>query len=168
MGRRLGDVGLQSLAGELAVVVVERVARIGVGHSQRRRILLEGLGESLARRVMLAGKVGDQRPMIALIELRPVGIAQTVERGEGLVGLAVGLFHPGAGERRSEIGDRPLARRGEILVGLLVPALLEGLAAEQEAGDAVGRLDLDEFLGKLDRAIPMRRTRPRAGKSVRE
>ena len=116
---------------------------------------MKACGKSLARHVVLAGQVGDQGAVIALIELGPVGVAQAVERGEGLVGLAVGLLHPGAGEGRGEIGDRSLARRGEILVGVLVAALLERLAAEQEAGDAVGRLDLDQLLGKLDGAIPM-------------
>ena len=132
--------GLEGLAGELAVVVVHRVARIGVGHPERDGILLEGLGESLARDVVPAGDVGDQSAMIALIELRPIGIAQAVESGESVVGLAGGLLHPGAGERRGQIGDRTLARSGEMLVGFLVVAALEGIAAKQELGDAVRRV----------------------------
>src|SRR3990172_8873243 len=89
---------------------------------------------------MLAGDVGDERTVIALIELSPIGIAQTVEGG-------------------GEIGDRSLARRGEMLVCLLVIALLEGLAAEEELGDPMSRLDLDESLGELDGTIPMGRGR---------
>jgi hypothetical protein len=97
--------------------------------------------------------------VVALIELGPVGIAQTVERGEGLVRLAVGFLHPGAGECRGEIGDGSLAGGGEMLVGFLEVALLESLAAEQEAGDPVRGLDLDQLLGEVDGAIPMRRRR---------
>src|SRR3989304_4135170 len=130
MARGLTDMSLQRLAGELAIAGVHRMARVGVGHPERRWILLEGLGESLARHVMLAGDVGDERTVVALIELGPVGIAQAVEGGESLAGLAVGLLHPGAGEGRGEIGDRPLARRGEMLVSFLVIALLEGLTEE--------------------------------------
>ena len=156
MGRGLGDVRLERLAGELAVVLVDRMARIGVGHPERRRVLLEGLGEGLACDVMPAGDVGDQRAMIALIELRPIGVAQAVERREGVVGLAGGLLHPGAGERRGQIGDRTLAGGGEMLVGFLVVAALEGIAAKQELGDAMRRLDLDEVLGERDGAVPVR------------
>ena len=147
--------GGQSLAGELAIIVIHRMARIGLGNAERRRIFLKAWAKAWRRHVVLAGQIGDQATVIALIELGPIGVAQAVERGESLIGLAVGLLHPGAGERRGEIGDRPLARRREILFGVLVAALLERLAAEQEAGDPVGRLDLDQFLGKLDGAIPM-------------
>ena len=58
---------------------------------------------------------------------------------------------------RSAIGS--LAGGGEMLVGFLEVALLESLAAEQEAGDPVRGLDLDQLLGELDGAIPMRRCR---------
>src|SRR5262245_354414 len=95
--------------------------------------------------------------MVALIELGPIGVAQAVERGKGVVRLTVGLLYPGTGERRGEVGDRPLARRGKMLVGFLVVALLERLAAEQELADAVRRLNFDELVGKLDGAIPMGR-----------
>src|SRR3989304_2837942 len=127
MARGLADMSLPRPAGELAIVGVPRMARVGVGRPERRRILLEGLGEGLARHVMLANDVGDERTVIALIELSPIGIAQTVEGGEGLVGLAVGLLHPGGGEGGGEIGGRALARRGEMLVCSLVIALLHSL-----------------------------------------
>src|SRR4030067_2388060 len=119
MARGLADMSLQRLAGELAIVGVHRMARVGVGHPERRWILLEGLGEGLARHVMLAGDVGDERTVVALIELSPIGIAQTVEGGEGLVGLAVGLPHPGAGGGGGEIGDASRGRRPEKLGWLL-------------------------------------------------
>ena len=45
MLRRFGDVRLQRLLGELAIVGVERVTGIGIGHSKCRRVLLEGLRE---------------------------------------------------------------------------------------------------------------------------
>ena len=44
-----------------------------------------------------------------------------------------------------------------MLVGLLVVALLESLAAEQELGDAMRRLDLDQLAGELDGVVPVRR-----------
>ena len=75
MALRLGDVGLQRLERELAVIVVHRVAGIGLGHPERAGILLEGLGKGRPRHVVLAGEVGDEAAMIALIELRPVGVA---------------------------------------------------------------------------------------------
>ena len=130
---------------------------IGIRHSERRRALLEGLREGNPRRVALAGDIGDQGAVIALIELRPVGVAQRIEGGERLIGLAGGLLHPGARQNRGQIGDRALARRGEMLVGLLIVALLEGLAAEQELRDAMRRLDLDQLARELDGAIPIRR-----------
>ena len=71
--------------------------------------------------------------------------------------FAGGLFHPGAGERRGQIGDRTLARSGEMIVGFLVIAALEGIAPKQELGDAVRRFDFDEVLGQQDGAVPMRR-----------
>src|SRR4029450_8915407 len=108
---------------------------------------------------MLASHVGDQSAMVALIELGPVGIAQAVKHGECVVGLAVGLLHPSSSKRRGEVGDRALARRGEMLVGFLVLTLLECLAAEKELADPVRRLDLDELVGELDGAIPMGRGR---------
>ena len=157
MLRRFGDVGLQRLLGELAVVGVERVTGIGIGHSECRRVLLEGLREGDPRRFALAGDIGDQRAVIALIELRPVGVAQAIEGGERLIGLAGSLLHPGARQDRGQIGDRALARRGEMLVGLLVVALLEGLAAEQELRDAMRRLDLDQLAGELDGVVPIGR-----------
>ena len=129
---------------------------IGIRHSEGRRVLLEGLREGDARGFALACHVGDQGAVIALIELRPVGIAQAVEGGERLVGLAGGLLHPGAGQDRGEIGDRALAGRGEMLVGLLVVALLESLAAEEELRDAMRRLDLDQLAGELDGVVPVR------------
>ncbi len=95
--------------------------------------------------------------MIALIVLSPVGAAQTVERGEGLAVLAVGLLHPGAGQRRGQIGDGPLARGREALFRLLVVRLLEGLDAEQELSDAMGGLRLNQILGQRHRPIPARR-----------
>ena len=98
---------------------------------------LKAAGERLRGDVALAGDVGDQAAMVALIELRPVGIAQGIEHGKSLVGLAGRFLHPGAGEGRGEIGDRTLAGLGEMLIGLVVFALLEGLAAEQELRDAV-------------------------------
>src|SRR5262249_6066169 len=101
------------------------------------------------------GEIGNERAMVALVELGPIGIAQTVESGKRLVGLAGSLVHPGAGQRRGEIGDRTLARLEEVFVGLVVAALLEGLAAEQETREPVGRVGLDQFLGKLDRIVPM-------------
>src|SRR4029079_14033909 len=63
------------------------------------------------------------------------------------------------GECRGEIGDGSLTGGGEMLVGFLEVALLESLAAEQEAGDPVRGLDLDQLLGEVDGAIPMRRRR---------
>ena len=155
MLRRFGDVGLQRLLGELAVVGVERVTGIGVGHSEGRRVLLEGLREGDARRFALAGDIGDQRAVIALIELRPVCVAQTIQGGERLIGLSGSLLHPGARQDRGQIGNRALARRGEMLVGLLVVALLESLAAEQELRDAMRRLDLDQLAGELDGVVPV-------------
>ena len=104
---------------------------------------------------MPAGEIGDQGAMVALIELGPIGVAQGVEHGERLVGLSGRLLHPGPRQDRGEIGDRPLARRGEMLVGFLVFALLEGVAAEQELGDAVVRLAFDQIARKLDGAIPV-------------
>ena len=155
MLRRLGDMGLERLLGELAVVGVHQVPRIGVGHPQGRRVLLEGLGEGDPRHVALAGHIGDQRAVVALIELCPVGIAQRIEGGECLIGLAVRLLHPGPRQDRRQIGDRTLTRRGEMLVGFLVVAALERLAAEQELRDAVRRLDLDQLARELDGAIPI-------------
>ena len=58
---------------------------------------------------------------------------------------------------RSAIG--PWRASAKCFVGLLVAALLEGLATEQEAGEPVGGIVLDEILGKLDRAVPMGRGR---------
>ena len=107
----------------------------------------------------LAGHIGDQRAMVALIELRPVGIAQRIEGGERLVGLAVRLLHPGPRQDRRQIGNRTLTRRGEVLVGFLVVAALERLAAEQELRDAVRRLDLDQIARELDGAVPIGRRR---------
>ena len=133
------------------------MARIGVGHSERGRVSLEGLREGLARQLVAPGHVGDQGAVIALIVLRPIGAAQRVERGERIAMLAVGLLHPGAGERRGEIGDGALAGGGEMLLRLLVVGLLEGLEAEHELGDAMRRLDGGELVGELDGAIPMRR-----------
>src|SRR4029079_3260145 len=127
---RLGDVGLERLARELAVILIYRMARTSVPQPKRTRILLEGLGESLAGDVVLAGHVGDQSAVVALIELGPVGIAQAVERGERIVGLSTGALHPSASKCRGEVGDRALARRGEMLVGPLIVTLLECLAAE--------------------------------------
>jgi hypothetical protein len=48
-----------------------------------------------------------------------------------------------------------LTRRGEVLVGFLVIAALERLAAEQELRDAVRRLDLDQLARELDGATPI-------------
>ena len=132
---------------------------VGIGHPERRRVLLEGLGEGHAGHFVLAGDVGDQRAVVALIELCPIGVAQTVEGGEGLVGLAVGLLHPGARERRRQIGDRTLAGGGEMLVGFLVVAALEGIAAKQELRDAVRRLDLDQLAWRARMARSQMRRR---------
>ena len=93
--------------------------------------------------------------MVALIELRPVRVAQRIEGGERLVGLAVRLLHPGPRQDRRQIGNRALTRRGEVLVGFLVVAALERVAAEQELRDAVRRLDLDQLARELDGAIPI-------------
>ncbi len=152
---RLGDMGLQRSPGQLAVLGIHRVARISVGDPERGRILFECLGVGPARDVALAGDVGDQRAVVTLIELRPIGIAELVERGKGFLGLAGGLMHPGAGERRSEIGDRPLPCLGKMPVSLFITAFHEGLTAEQEAGDPVGGIVLDQVLGKLDGVVPI-------------
>src|SRR6516162_2736732 len=97
--------------------------------------------------------------MIALIELRPIRIAQRVESGERFIGLATRLVHPGARQYRSQIGDRPLARRSEMFVGVLVVATLEGVAAKQKLGDTMRRLDLDQLARELVGAVPIRRCR---------
>ncbi len=93
MLRRLGDMGLERLLGELAVVAVHQVPGVGICHSERCRVLLEGLGEGDQRHFTLACHIGDQRAMVALIELRPVGVAQRIEGGERWSVLAVRLLH---------------------------------------------------------------------------
>ena len=133
------------------------MARIGVGHSQRGRISLEGLRESLACQLVAAGHVGNERAVIALIVLCPIGAAQRVERGEHLAMLAVGLFHPGAGQCGGEIGDGALTGSREMHLRRFVVGLLEGLEAQHELGNPMRRLDGGELVGELDGAIPIRR-----------
>ena len=79
MSGRLVDEGLQGLPGELGIIRIDGVTRVSLGHPERARILLEGLGQGFACGLALAGHVGDQTAVIALIILRPIGTAQTVK-----------------------------------------------------------------------------------------
>ena len=76
--------------------------------------------------------------MIALIELRPIGVAQTIEGGERLSVLPAACCTQARARIEVEIGDRSLARRGEMLVCLLVSPCLK---ASQPSRNCAMRCD---------------------------
>ena len=113
------EVILEHRAGELGVARLNGVAREGERSAQRAAVLAEHALVGGASVGPAAGEIGDQRAMVAQIELRPFGLLGGFERRERGIGIALGLLDPGDGERACQLADGTAARCLEMLFGLL-------------------------------------------------
>ncbi len=107
----------------------------------------------LAGVLLLAGHLVDHAGMQVLEDRVPIGPGEPVDRGKGAMGIARPRHGPGGEQGGGEIGDRPAHRLREVAPRGAVLALLEGVHAEHQAGNAVVLVDLGDALGVFGRLV---------------
>ena len=146
-GEDLQRFGIVALAGQEAAVTLH--------HAERSRIELVGALEALGGFFPLAGDVEQQRGVQVLEQGVPVGTGELVDRIGRSLRLGRACHRPGRQQRRREVGDRPADRLGELAARHRILLLLDRAHPDDEASDAIGLVDQQHALGKLDRVLDL-------------
>ena len=149
--RMLGD----DRARELAIAA--RGCVLGIGQRQPHEPLLatEGPLEEPPRLLVAASEIGDERPMIAEIELRPVGLLEAVELRQGAIDITPGVARPGAGERARHLADQTDRRALKQVASVGEFGALRCVHAEYEAGDPMGGVRREQPAREVDRFVDL-------------
>src|SRR4029079_10621130 len=88
---------------------------------------------------------------VQVLEQRiPVGALQLVDRLDGGLGFVCAIAPPGGEQGGGKVGNRAAHRLGEVLLRDRVFLLLERVYADNEAGNAVVLVELEDLLGEPD------------------
>ncbi len=131
------------------------VVAIGLHHAQRGGVELVGALQPLAGVLAMAGELEDQAGMHVLEDGVPFRAGQLVDGIGRLPGLARARMRPGREQRRREVRDRAAHRLRQFPPCVRILLVLDRAHAEHEPRDAVGLVDLDHALGKLDRLVDL-------------